>query len=160
MGRAAATAATAAASLTALGRHFNRHIICFLSCRLFNLVNSFRIKQDLSASPFTILVHYQANLIQVKLRTCPAKGGSFLGSPALGKRRRGAAAAAAALFVEELLEQGRGHDAAAAAAAPAVALGGPAAQRAAGSDGRGGGAIAAAAAARPLSLAGARAAAE
>lgn len=88
------------------------------------------------------------------------KGGSFLGSPALGKRRRGAAAAAAALFVEELLEQGRGHDAAAAAAAPAVALGGPAAQRAAGGDGRGGGAIAAAAAARPLSLAGARAAAE
>lgn len=30
MGRAAATAATAAASLTALGWHFNRHIICFL----------------------------------------------------------------------------------------------------------------------------------
>lgn len=82
------------------------------------------------------------------------KRGSFLGSPALGRRRRGAAAAAAALFVKELLEQGRGHDAAAAAAAPAVALGGPAAQRAAGGGGRGGGAIAAAA--RPPSLVGAR----
>lgn len=83
------------------------------------------------------------------------KHGSFLRSPALGRRRRSATAAAAALFVKELLEQGRGHDAAAAAAAPAVALGGPAAQRAAGNGGRGGWAIAAAAA-RPPSLVGAR----
>lgn len=45
--------------------------ISYLSCPLFNLVNSFRIKQDLSASPFTVLVNYQANLVQVKLRTWP-----------------------------------------------------------------------------------------
>lgn len=48
--------------------------ISYLSCHLFDLVNSFRIKQDLSASPFTVLVDYQANLIQVKLRTRPTVG--------------------------------------------------------------------------------------
>lgn len=44
--------------------------VSYLSCRhLLRLLNGSGIKHDLSASPLTVLVHYQANITQVQLRT-------------------------------------------------------------------------------------------
>lgn len=43
--------------------------ISYLSSCLFRLLNGSGIKHDLSASPLTVLVHYQANVAQVQLRT-------------------------------------------------------------------------------------------
>lgn len=45
--------------------------ISHLSCCRFHLLDGSGIKHDLSASPLTVLVHYQADVTQVKLRARP-----------------------------------------------------------------------------------------
>lgn len=45
--------------------------ISHLSCCLFHLLHGSGVKHDLSASPLAVLVHYQANVTQIKLRTRP-----------------------------------------------------------------------------------------